>query len=123
MIICIPVNKDLGLDSPVSAHFGSAPAFMLADTKERTVSVILNQNAHHVHGMCQPLAALGERKFEAVVVGGIGAGALSKLQAAGITVFRTTGGTVSEVVDAVESGIMQVMTLQGACGGHPNCAH
>ncbi|MBU1069466.1 NifB/NifX family molybdenum-iron cluster-binding protein [Myxococcota bacterium] len=123
MIICIPVLEDLGLESPISAHFGSAPAFMLADTKTRTTSLVTNNNAHHVHGMCQPLAALDGLQFEAVVVGGIGAGALGKLQAAGVKVYRTTGGTVSDVIDAVESGIMQVMSLQGACGGHHGCSH
>lgn len=123
MILCIPVLEDLGISSPVSAHFGSAPAFVLADTKTRTVSSVQNQNAHHVHGMCQPLAALDGQKYDAVVVGGIGAGALGKLQSAGIAVYRATGGTVSEVIDAVESGIMQVMTLQGACGGHHGCVH
>jgi len=123
MIICIPVMEDRGLDSPVSAHFGSAPAFVLADTETRAISAVQNDNAHHVHGMCQPLAALGGQKYDAVVVGGIGAGALSKLQAAGITVYRATGGTVSDILAAVESGVMQVMTLQGACGGHHGCSH
>jgi len=121
MIICIPVQEDRGLDSPVCAHFGSAPAFMLADTKARTVSVIENDNSHHAHGMCQPLAMLAGHQFDAVVVGGIGAGALGKLQAGGITVYRATGGTVAEVIEAVESGIMEVMSLQGACGGHHGC--
>lgn len=121
MIICIPVQEDRGLDSPVSAHFGSAPAFVLADTETRTVTAIGNSNAHHAHGMCQPLAALSGHSFDAVVVGGIGAGALGKLQAAGITVYRATGGTVADVIEAVGTGIMQVMTLQGACGGHHGC--
>ena len=65
----------------------------------------------------------GRTETRGSVRGGNGPGALNKLQAAGIKVFRTTGGTVSEVVDAVESGIMQVMTLQGACGRHAGCAH
>jgi predicted Fe-Mo cluster-binding NifX family protein len=121
MIICVPVQEDRGLDSPVSAHFGSAPAFVLADTKARTVTAIDNANSHHAHGMCQPLAALSGHQFDAVVVGGIGAGALGKLQAAGITVYRATGGTVADVIEAIETGVMQVMSLQGACGGHQGC--
>ncbi len=35
MNICIPVNEDKGLQSPVCAHFGSAPAFMIVDTESR----------------------------------------------------------------------------------------
>ena len=121
MIICIPVMEDRGLESPVSAHFGSAPAFVSASMKARTARAIDNANSHHAHGMCQPLAALSGHAFDAVVVGGIGAGALGKLQAAGIMVYRSAGGTVSDVIDAVESGVLEVMSLQGACGGHHGC--
>jgi predicted Fe-Mo cluster-binding NifX family protein len=57
MQICIPVMDDRGLDSPVSAHFGSAPAFMIVDTDSGHCRIIANNNHHHAHGMCQPLAA------------------------------------------------------------------
>ena len=32
MKICIPVNENNGVDSSVSAHFGSAPFFMIVDS-------------------------------------------------------------------------------------------
>ena len=35
MRICIPIDKDLGLDSPICGHFGSAPFFLIADTAPR----------------------------------------------------------------------------------------
>ena len=58
MHICIPVLDDRGLDSQVSAHFGSAPGFMIVDTESGSCRLIGNGNQHHAHGMCQPLAAL-----------------------------------------------------------------
>lgn len=123
MIICVPVQENRGLESPVSAHFGSAPVFMLADTEKHTVEAIENNNAHHSHGMCHPMAALSGRKVDAVVVGGIGSGALGKLQAAGIAVYQANGRTVAEVIDAVNTGVMQVISMQHACGAHHGHQH
>ena len=49
------------------------------------VTAISNNDLDHQHGNCQPLAALGGVTVDAVVVGGIGGGALRKLANAGIT--------------------------------------
>ena len=74
MNICIPVNADEGLASPVCAHFGSAPFFMIIDTASGACRALPNGNQHHAHGMCQPLAALAGENLDAIVVGGIGMG-------------------------------------------------
>ena len=58
MKLCIPVDEDLGLESPVCAHFGSAPYFMIVEVESRTHRAIPNRNTHHQHGACAPLAAL-----------------------------------------------------------------
>ena len=82
MNICIPISEEKGLESPVCRHFGSAPAFMIVDTEGGEPRTVPNLNQHHAHGMCQPLRALAGEKLDAIVVGGIGAGAVQKLQAA-----------------------------------------
>ena len=48
-----------------------------------------NHDEHHVHGACNPLKALAGRAVDAVIVGGIGAGAVRGLRQAGIAVFRS----------------------------------
>jgi predicted Fe-Mo cluster-binding NifX family protein len=116
--ICIPVNQDQGLASAVCAHFGSAPFFMLVDTDTGACRALANLNQHHAHGMCQPLAALGGEQIDAIVVGGIGMGALSKLMAAGMGVFRAEHATVEETVAALRNGQLQAMTPAAACGHH-----
>ena len=123
MQICIPVLEDRGLDSQVSAHFGSAPGFMIVDTESRHCRLIDNRNQHNAHGMCQPLAALAGEPVEGIVVGGIGMGALMKLQAAGITVYRALHPTVGETLAAVAAGSLQPLGHAEACGGHHGHHH
>ena len=58
MKVCIPVTEDHGLQSPVSAHFGSAPLFMIVDIEGGSCRTVPNHNSHRGHGMCQPLSVL-----------------------------------------------------------------
>lgn len=123
MQICIPVVEDRGLDSRVSGHFGSAPGFMIVDTDSGACRLIGNQNQHHAHGMCQPLAALAGEQVDGIIVGGIGMGALMKLQAAGITVYRASHPTVVETIAAFKQGELQPVDQDGACASHHGHHH
>lgn len=118
MKICIPVTRDLGLDSPVSSHFGSAPLFAVCDLSAGTVRVLGNGHAHHEHGACRPLDGLAGEQLDAALVGGIGAGALAKLRAAGIRVFRAPAPTVGSCLTALAQGPVEELGPGGACGGH-----
>jgi predicted Fe-Mo cluster-binding NifX family protein len=118
MNICIPTTQDNGLDSRVSAHFGSAPFFAIVDAESRVCRSVPNANHSHEHGRCQPLAALAGQAIDSVVVGGIGAGALSKLTAAGIRVYMASAGSVKEAVEAYNSGTLAEISPAGACQGH-----
>ncbi len=121
MNICIPVVENRGLESPVNEHFGSAPAFVIVDTETRQHRVVENRDQHHAHGMCQPLAALGCEKIDAIVAGGIGMGALHKLAASGIDVYLAQPGTVAATVDAFKAGTLAKATPQNACAHHGGC--
>jgi predicted Fe-Mo cluster-binding NifX family protein len=115
MTLCIPVTQDLGTASPLSPHFGSAPLFALVDDESGGLRILHNRNAHHAHGMCAPLAALAGERIEGVVVGGIGAGALAKLESAGIRVFRSAHGTVGEALAAYRAGTLEPVTPASVC--------
>ncbi len=126
MKICFPVQNDKGMDSTVYNHFGSAPAFVVIDTDSDTIASISNRDQHHAHGACNPLKALDGHRVDAVVVGGIGAGALSRLNQAGISVHRSRADTGRENGALFASKQLPEMTLQGCCGGHSadgGCAH
>jgi len=124
MKVCFPVEENKGLDSTVYNHFGSAPLFLKVDTETMAVEVLQNTNQHHAHGMCHPLTALGGHEIDAVVLGGIGAGALAKLNAAGIAVYRAAAPTVKENVALIVQ--KKLSPMDAACGGHGHgggCGH
>jgi len=126
MKVCFPVQKDEGMDSTVYNHFGSAPVFVVIDTDTNDVSVINNRDQHHAHGACNPMKALDNQKVDAIVVGGIGAGALTRLNQMGINVHRSQAATIRENITMFASKSLPELTLQGCCGGHSaggGCAH
>ncbi len=96
MKVCFPVQKNEGVESAVYNHFGSAPLFVLVDTAANTVAPMINADQHHSQGACSPIKALGSQRIDAVVVGGIGGGALGKLNQLGIKVYRAQSGTIAE---------------------------
>ena len=118
MNICIPVMEDNGAASPVCAHFGSAPLFMIVDTDSGACRAIPNRNAHHGHGMCAPLSSLAGESLDGIVVGGIGMGALNKLAASGLRVFRAEHATVGETVAAFTAGALRAMDPGMTCAHH-----
>jgi predicted Fe-Mo cluster-binding NifX family protein len=118
MRVCIPVEERGGLDREVYGHFGSAPIFALVDTETMAATFIDNRDHGHVHGACSPLRALGGQRVGAVIVGGIGAGAIRGLNAAGIQVFQCRGGTVADAVRQFREGRLPVVSIAHACGGH-----
>jgi predicted Fe-Mo cluster-binding NifX family protein len=118
MNLCIPIDADRGLESPVCAHFGSAPAFMIVDTRSDSCRAIPNRNQDHAHGMCMPLAALEGQRVDGAVVGGIGMGALQKLNAANILVYLSDHATVAETIAAWKAGTLKLMQPNMACTHH-----
>jgi predicted Fe-Mo cluster-binding NifX family protein len=123
MNLCIPIIEDLGLQSPLSGHFGSAPFFMIVDTGSGDLRAIPNHNSHHAHGMCQPLSFLADEKIDGMVVGGIGMRALGRLQTLGIQAFLAECLTVGDAVAAYKAGTLKPMTADKACAHHGEGPH
>jgi predicted Fe-Mo cluster-binding NifX family protein len=118
MKIAFPVVKDKGMESKVHGHFGSAPFFVFVDINNDSIDVYENPDKDHEHGACNPMAALGGRRVEGVVVGGIGGGALKKLNDDGITVYRAVEGSVAENAGMIKAGTLPVFTPDQVCGHH-----
>lgn len=126
MRIAFPVQDDVGIDSVVYSHFGSAPVFVIVDPETGAIATVSNRDQHHTHGACNPMRALDSQQVDAVVVGGIGAGALSGLNRMGITVRRSMAATIRENLALLGSGTLPVIEPHGTCGGHDaggGCAH
>jgi predicted Fe-Mo cluster-binding NifX family protein len=126
MKICFPVLKADGLKSEVYGHFGSAPEFLVVETDSNKITTIKNKDQDHAHGACSPMKALNNQKIDAIVVGGIGAGALSRLNQLGIKVFRAQALTVKENISMLKTQNLPEHTLQHCCPGHGHtsgCKH
>jgi len=124
--IAFPTQDDIGIDSVVYNHFGSAPVFVIVDPETSAVASVSNRDQQHEHGACNPMRALDDQRVDAVVVGGIGAGALAGLNRMGIKVHRSAAATVRENLALFGAGDLPVIELQGSCGGHSadgGCAH
>ncbi len=116
MKVVIPIEAENGVESLLSDHFGSAPSFAVFDTETKTVQCVTNSNAHHAHGMCQPLQTIAQFAPKAIVVRGIGAGAFQKLSASGIEVFITNEQKVADVISAFERGALSKLSIDSCCG-------
>jgi predicted Fe-Mo cluster-binding NifX family protein len=126
MKVCFPTQHNEGIESTVFNHFGSAPTFVVVNAATREVTSINNRDLHHTHGACNPLKALSGERVDAIVVGGIGAGALNKLNQMGITVYRAMAPTIAGNMELFEKNSLPVLTMQQCCSGHSadgSCAH
>lgn len=126
MKIAFPTAEDRGMESSVFGHFGSAPVFIIVDSETGDFGATPNPDVDHDHGQCQPLNALNGQPVDAVVVGGIGGGALRKLNTSGIKTFRAVEGTVSDNLMLIKDGKLPEFSPFQTCGGHDakgNCGH
>ena len=115
MKIAIPVAEYRGLDSEVYGHFGTAPTFVLVDSETMSVQALTNPNTVHEHGHCNPLRALGQARPQALLVGGIGMGAVMGLRQAGIGVWRAPEGTVANAVSLFNKGQLEEVGDKATC--------
>jgi predicted Fe-Mo cluster-binding NifX family protein len=124
MKVGFAVQLNEGLESTVYGHFGSAPAFIIVDTDLMQISAVDNTNAHHVHGACNPVMALGGNSINAMVVGGIGPGAIMKLNAMGVKVYRAGAPTVNENIALLGANQLQELSMNDSCQEHGGqCGH
>jgi ArsR family transcriptional regulator len=124
MKVGFAIRENKGVESKVYDHFGSAPAFIIIDTDGREVSTVNNQDLHHVHGACNPIMALNGKSVEAMVVGGIGSGAITKLNAMGVKVYAAAAPTVKENLELLSQNKLEELSVNNACRAHQGgCGH
>jgi len=124
MKVCFPVQQDEGMESQVYNHFGSAPVFIVVDTEGKSVQRINNRDLHHVHGACNPIMALGGQTIAALVVGGIGGGALMKLNAMGVKVYEAGTRSVKDNLALLKENKLQELSMDHSCRAHEGgCGH
>ncbi len=123
MQACFPVAHDRGLDSLIHPHFGSTPTFLIVDTETGATRAVSNGSCGHAHGQCDPLAALAGEALDAIVVSGIGAGALERLRAAGVAVYVSGPMSVATAIAAIDGGVLRRMSADEALARGFACGH
>ncbi len=103
MKACIPVVEDQGLDSRVHPHFGSAPMVLVVDTDSGAARTVPNVEGRR-HGRCPRLGLVADEKVDAVIVTGIGPGALDRLRSAQVRVYHTTRAPARAALAGIGAG-------------------
>ena len=122
MKVCIPVELNEGLKSKPFGHFGSAPMFLVYNLENEELSEISNGDLGHEHGKCQPIKALSGNVVDAVIVGGIGQGAIVKLNSMGIKVFKAQAETLEENLNLFKENKLNEFPSNHTCS-HDGCGH
>ncbi|MFZ3102212.1 MAG: NifB/NifX family molybdenum-iron cluster-binding protein [Desulfitobacteriaceae bacterium] len=115
--IALPSEKEM-----LNAHFGRSQAFTLFTIEDGEVSgkiVLDTKGLEHQHsGIAEFLKSKG---VEVVICGGIGPGAISGLESAGLEVLRGANGTVEEVAAAYAKG--RLITSDAVCNHDHDHSH
>jgi len=98
------------LSSPVDQRFGRARYLLVVDTPERTMLVVDNlagMNATQGAGI-QAAQSVIDSKASVLITGHCGPKAFRALQAAGIHVYLTSGGTVDQAISRFQTGELEL---------------
>ncbi len=124
MKVGFTVHSDEGIESRVYDHFGSSPTFIIVDTETKDQIRVNNKDLNHVHGACNPIMALDGKNVDAMVVGGIGAGAINKLNDMGVKVYAAAAPTVKENLELLSQNKLEELSVYNACRAHQGgCGH
>ena len=119
MKICFPTTRDLGLDSPVSATSAPRPSSSSSTAASREIATLFQTAASRTStAPAGRWTASSGEEIDAVVVGGIGPGALERLHAAGIAVLRAGAPTVRGCLDEIARGEEREVAPADACAAH-----
>ena len=120
-IIAVACESANGLAGNVSGHFGHTPYFVVAELAEGLiVSSRLVTSPGHGQGCSMP-AFVESLGVSAVIVGGIGAGAVNGLRARGIEVAAGATGNAATALSAFASGTLP--KGEPGCGGRRDHGH
>jgi len=124
MKICIPTQDDLGLESQLFGHFGSAPFFAIVEVDSGDLQVMGNLGLHSHPRGCHHVDELRAHDIDAVACAGLGRQAFAGLQEAGIDVLIPERGTIGEILEALRLGQLRKLSADEVCGGgRPGGAH
>lgn len=122
MKIAVPVANIDDYKSNIYGHFGSSPYYAIIEFETEKLEFIDNSSKDHIHGQCQPVNELVEKKVEAVVCNGMGRRAIDNLNSIGIKVyFIPEATTLEEIIDSFKKGNLKEFSQENACKHNNIC--
>jgi predicted Fe-Mo cluster-binding NifX family protein len=120
-IVVVACETPDGLAGQVCGHFGHTPFFAVAQIEgEQMVSSRTVASPGHGQGCSMP-AFIGSLGADAVIVGGIGPGAVNGLAAQGIEIVAGATGNAMEALKAYAAGTLE--RGEPGCHGHGGHDH
>lgn len=99
-----------GAEAQVSPIFGRCNCFVVVDTETQAVASLANPALGASGGAgIQSAQYIVQQGVQAVISGNVGPNAMLVLNAAGVDVYAATGGTVAEVVAALQAGQLEAL--------------
>jgi len=106
----VVTSNGVDLDAAISPVFGRCSTYILVDTETMQFEALSNPALSAPGGAgIQAAQFVIERGAEAVVTGNVGPNAFKVLQALGVPVYLSGGGTVREAIDAYKIGRLRPM--------------
>lgn len=116
MLLCFPADEDKGAESVIFEHFAAAAVFVTCDTDTNEYGCIANTGFDRQTGSRNVSDALAEAGVGAVIAGGIGMGAIKRLNGLGIEVFWSATGMVKYDLELYLTGKL-AKAEEGRCDG------
>lgn len=122
--IAVTADMEMGLDSPLSGHFGHCKAFIVSTIENgEIVEVETVPNLGHT-SCAEPVMRLANIGVNVLITMGMGMRPYMAAQQLGLTVVKGSGSTVGEAIHSFVKGSGTLMDKNGLCGGGGGgCSH
>jgi predicted Fe-Mo cluster-binding NifX family protein len=122
--IAVTADMEMGLDSPLSGHFGHCKAFIVS-TIENGKIVDIETVPNLGHSSCaEPVMRLADIGVSILITMGMGMRPYMAAQQLGLTVVKGMGSTVGDALISFINGAGTLMNRDGLCGGGSGgCSH
>jgi predicted Fe-Mo cluster-binding NifX family protein len=108
MRIAISTERDEGLSSPVSAHFGRCPCFVIVEVQDGELGSfeVVENPFFHSHTPGQVPDFIRSRDVDVLISGGMGGRAVGFFEQLGIEAVTGAQGTVGEALRSYLAGVL-----------------
>lgn len=107
MRIGITLDENKGLESKVSMHFGQCRYFMIAEVEDGKIkkTEIIENKLSHGGGGCKSVPFILSYKINCLISGGMGVGAKTKLENAGVKLFQFIGNAKDALQNLIKDNL------------------